>query len=56
MVVCDALVVAVVTVGLAVEWPLWAIGGAAVLPLVVGVVAARAAYVLSRHGGRPAPG
>lgn len=52
MAVCDALVVAVVVVGLAAGWPVWALALAALLPLAVGLLATRTAYVLHRrHAG-----
>jgi hypothetical protein len=54
MVACDLLVVAVIWVGLAAGWPVWGVALAVLLPLVEGVVAARAAYVLHRQrSGQP---
>ena len=46
MAVCDALVVAVVAVGLAVDWPVWAVVLAALFPLAIGAFAVRMAFVL----------
>ncbi len=56
MAACGALVVAVIVVGLAVEWPVWVVALAVLLPLVEGVVAARAAYVLHHQRAAPTPG
>jgi hypothetical protein len=55
MAACGALVVAVIAVGLAVDWPLWVVSLAALLPLAEGLVAARAAYVLHRQRAAPTP-
>ena len=53
---CLVLVLAVVTVGRSAGWPVWTLSLALLLPVVVGVVAGRAAYVLHRQRTRPAPG
>lgn len=53
---CAALVVAVIAVGLAVDWPVWVLALAAFLPLIEGLVAARAAYVLHRQRAAPTVG
>jgi len=56
MAVCDVLVVAVVVVGLAVDWPVWAVVLGALLPLVIGAFAVRMAFVLRGRPVGPASG
>jgi hypothetical protein len=46
--VSDALLVAVLLVGIAAGWPWWVVALAALVPLVVGLVAVRGALVLGR--------
>lgn len=53
---CAALVVAVVVVGLSAGWPVWALILVILLPLAIGLLAARTAYALHRHPAGPASG
>jgi hypothetical protein len=50
---CAALVAAVVAVGLAVGWPVWVVVLAVLMPLAVGLFAARAAYAMGRQRAGP---
>jgi hypothetical protein len=56
MAVCDALVIAIVAVGLAVGWPVWVVVLAALFPLVIGAFAVRMMYILRADRAGPAPG